>query len=143
MGLRERVVKRNSKLPVSLFSFGNRRENGNDVAALEEKQRPELGRVHLRFFTSLYRYHGDHRVKHMFYTKTTLQHAIAEAGRYMITGQGIDHTGTNPNARLQKVQDKFCNNLIATGLSCADVSSHPTLTCVGGCANRPAVQVRP
>jgi len=71
---------------------------------------------------------------HMFYTKTTLQHAIAEAGRYMITGQGIDHTGTNPNARLQKVQDKFCNNLIATGLSCVNVSSHLTLTCVGGCA---------
>jgi len=71
---------------------------------------------------------------HMFYTKTTLQHAIAEAGRYMITGQGIDHTGTDPNARLQKVQDKFCNNLIATGLSCVNVSSHLTLTCVGGCA---------
>ena len=71
---------------------------------------------------------------HMFYTKTTLQHAIAEAGRFMITGQGIDHTGTDPNARLQKVQVKFCNNLIATGLSCANVSSHLTLTCVGGCA---------
>ena len=71
---------------------------------------------------------------HMFYTKTTLQHAIAEAGRFMITGQGIDHTGIDPNARLQKVQDKFCNNLIATGLSCANVSSHLTLTCVGGCA---------
>jgi len=71
---------------------------------------------------------------HMFYTKTTLQHAIAEAGRYMITGQGIDLSGTDPNARLQKVQDKFCNNLIATGLSCVNVSSHLTLTCVGGCA---------
>ncbi len=39
---------------------------------------------------------------HMFYTKTTLQHAIAEAGRYMITGQGIDHTGTNPQRSSAK-----------------------------------------
>lgn len=68
---------------------------------------------------------------HMFYTKITLQHAIAEAGRYMITGQGIDHTGTDPNARLQAVQNKFCNNLVATGLSCANVSSHLTLECDG------------
>ena len=71
---------------------------------------------------------------HMLYTKITLQHAIAEAGRYMITGQGTDFSGDNPNARLQAVQNKFCNNLVATGLSCTNVSSHLTLSCLGGCA---------
>ena len=39
---------------------------------------------------------------HMFYTKTTLQHAIAEAGRYMITGQGIDHTELIPTLVCKK-----------------------------------------
>ncbi len=71
---------------------------------------------------------------HMLYTKITLQHAIAEAGRYMITGQGTDFSGNNPNARLQAVQNRFCSNLIATGFSCTNVSAHLTLSCLGGCA---------
>lgn len=70
---------------------------------------------------------------HLFYTRLTIQHAIGEAGRFMITGQGIDHSGTNPNARLQAVQNKFCSNLVATGLSCSNVSSHLTVSCIGGC----------
>ena len=70
----------------------------------------------------------------MFYTKITLQHALSEAGRYMVTGQGMDLTHVNPNARLQAVQNKFCNNLVATGISCTNVASHLTVTCVGGCA---------
>jgi hypothetical protein len=52
----------------------------------------------------------------------------------MITGQGTDFSGKNPNARLEAVQNKFCNNLIATGISCTNVSSHLTLSCIGGCA---------
>jgi Flp pilus assembly protein TadG len=71
---------------------------------------------------------------HLFYTKVNLQHAVSEAGRYMITGQGLDLSGTNPNARLAAVENRFCQNLIATGLSCANVASHFTVTCVGGCS---------
>jgi Flp pilus assembly protein TadG len=71
---------------------------------------------------------------HLFYTRVNLQHALSEAGRYMITGQGIDLSGTDPNARLATIQNKFCQNLIATGLSCADLVSDMTVTCPGGCA---------
>jgi Flp pilus assembly protein TadG len=70
---------------------------------------------------------------YMFYTRITLQHALSEAGRYMITGQGMDLTHTDPNARLQAVENRFCNNLVATGISCTDVASHMTVTCNGGC----------
>ena len=71
---------------------------------------------------------------HLMYARVNLQHAIAEAGRYMITGQGLDNSGKDPNARLKVVENKFCNNLIATGLDCTNVASHLTLSCVGGCA---------
>lgn len=71
---------------------------------------------------------------HLFYTKLNLQYAVSEAGRYMITGQGLDLSGTNPNARLAAVENKFCQNLLYTGLSCASVGSHFTVTCVGGCS---------
>jgi Flp pilus assembly protein TadG len=69
---------------------------------------------------------------HLFYTKVNMQHALSEAGRYMVTGQGIDLSGTDPNARLTIIKNKFCQNLIATGLSCADLDSHMTVTCAGG-----------
>ena len=73
---------------------------------------------------------------HLFYTKMNMQHALSEAGRYMVTGQGLDLSGTNPNARLATIQNKFCKNLIATGLSCVNLASHMTVTCAGagGCA---------
>ena len=73
---------------------------------------------------------------HLMYTKVNLQHAVSEAGRYMITGQGIDNTGKDPNARLKVVQNTFCDNLVATGLNCttSTVSSHLSVTCIGGCA---------
>lgn len=70
---------------------------------------------------------------HLFYTRINLQHALSEAGRYMVTGQGLDPSGVDPNKRLVEVEKKFCQNLVATGISCADVSSHFTITCVGGC----------
>jgi Flp pilus assembly protein TadG len=75
---------------------------------------------------------------HLLYTKINLQHAVSEAGRYMITGQGLDHTGMDPNARLKEVQSKFCNNLIATGLSCQNVGSHFSVSCAGGACSAPA-----
>jgi Flp pilus assembly protein TadG len=71
---------------------------------------------------------------YMLYTKITIQHALSEAGRYMVTGQGQDLTHTDPNARLTAVENKFCNNLVATGISCANVASHITVSCVGGCS---------
>ena len=71
---------------------------------------------------------------HLMYTKVNLQHAISTAGRYMITGQGIDNTGKDPDARLKVVEKTFCNNLIATGLDCTNVASHFAVSCVGGCA---------
>jgi Flp pilus assembly protein TadG len=69
---------------------------------------------------------------HLFYTRVNLQHALSEAGRHMITGQGIDLSGADPNARLATIQNKFCQNLIATGLSCTDLVSAMTVTCAGG-----------
>ena len=61
---------------------------------------------------------------HLFYVRGTLQHALDEAARYMSTGQGQD--ANNPNgpaaARLAAIQTVFCNNLVATGVTC------PTIT---------------
>jgi Flp pilus assembly protein TadG len=70
---------------------------------------------------------------HLFYTRLTLQHALSEAGRFMITGQGIDISGKDPNARLTIIKNKFCEKLIGTGLSCADLDSHLSVDCPGGC----------
>ncbi len=67
---------------------------------------------------------------HLFYTELTLQHALREAGRYAVTGQGYT---TNPNDRLTAIQNKFCQKLIGTGLSCTNISSHLAVTCTGGC----------
>jgi Flp pilus assembly protein TadG len=62
---------------------------------------------------------------HLFYVRVTVQHALDEAGRYMSTGQG--QSSTDANARLQKIYDTFCANLIATGLSCSDIQPHFTV----------------
>ena len=70
---------------------------------------------------------------HLFYTRVNLNHALSEAGRYMITGQGIDASGSDPEARLTMIKQKFCRNLIATGLSCTDIDTHFEVTCIGGC----------
>lgn len=75
---------------------------------------------------------------HLFYTRLNVQHALSEAGRYMVTGQGIDLSGTDPNARLATIKDKFCDNLIATGLSCANLQSAMTVACAGGACAQPA-----
>jgi Flp pilus assembly protein TadG len=70
---------------------------------------------------------------HLFYVRSTVQHALDEAARYMSTGQGQD--STNPNgpaaARLDAVQRVFCNNLVATGIAC------PTLTAIAPDGNLP------
>ncbi len=72
---------------------------------------------------------------HLFYTRVNMQHALSEAGRYMVTGQGLDLTGMDPNARLTIIKNKFCQNLIGTGISCAAIQSGMTVTCAGGCTS--------
>ena len=61
---------------------------------------------------------------HLFYVRSTLQHALDEAARYMSTGQGQD--SSNPDgpdaARLAAIQRVFCNNLVATGLGCPTIN---------------------
>src|ERR1041384_3466233 len=65
------------------------------------------------FFVALY---AIIEFSHLFYVRTTLQHALDEAARYMSTGQG--QSVSDPNARFSAIQAKFCNNLIATGIAC-------------------------
>ena len=72
---------------------------------------------------------------HLFYTKVNMQHALSEAGRYMVTGQGLDLSGTNPNARLTIIKNKFCQNLIATGISCAAYFRHDSHLRRRGCTS--------
>jgi Flp pilus assembly protein TadG len=65
------------------------------------------------FFVALY---AIIEFSHLFYVRTTLQHALDEAARYMSTGRG--QSSSDPNARLNDIQTKFCNNLVATGVVC-------------------------
>jgi Flp pilus assembly protein TadG len=53
---------------------------------------------------------------HLFYVRLTAQHALDEAARYMSTGQSPDLG--DPGARLAKIQNIFCNNLVAAGIAC-------------------------
>jgi len=57
---------------------------------------------------------------HLFYVRSTLQHALDEAARYMSTGQGQDpNSPVGPStARLAAIQNVFCRNLVATGIAC-------------------------
>lgn len=57
---------------------------------------------------------------HLFYVQLTLQHAIREAGRYMVTGR-TEKDPSNPDKNLSRnevIKAVFCKNLIGTGLSC-------------------------
>src|ERR1041384_7014913 len=65
------------------------------------------------FFVALY---AIIEFSHLFYVRTTLQHALDEAARYMSTGQG--QSKSDPTARLSSIQSTFCNNLVATGIDC-------------------------
>jgi Flp pilus assembly protein TadG len=66
---------------------------------------------------------------HLFYVRSTLIHALREAGRYMVTGRGI--AAEDPNARLNAIRAVFEKNLIGTG---AGLLEPITLTCVGPCS---------
>jgi Flp pilus assembly protein TadG len=52
---------------------------------------------------------------HLFYVRSTLQHALDEAARYMSTGQG--QVAGDSTARMNAIQKVFCNNLVATGIT--------------------------
>jgi len=60
---------------------------------------------------------------HLFYVRSTLQHALDEAARYMSTGQG--QVSDDPSARLAAIQSLFCRNLVATGIACPNLSANP------------------
>ena len=66
---------------------------------------------------------------HLFYVRSTLQHALDEAARYMSTGQG--QVVGDSDARINAIQKVFCNNLVATGIVC------PTLSVVAPEGNLP------
>jgi Flp pilus assembly protein TadG len=87
----------------------------------------EFTLVALFFFSLIY---AIVEFSHLFYTELTLQNALRDAGRYTVTGQGYT---TNPADRLTAIQDKFCDNLIGTGLTCANIASNFSVSCVGGC----------
>ena len=73
------------------------------------------------FFVAIY---AIVEFSHLFYVRSTLQHALDEAARYMSTGQGQDSSDpAGPaEARLAAIQKVFCNNLVATGLRCPTVT---------------------
>lgn len=75
---------------------------------------------------------------YLFYVKLTLQHALREAGRYMITGRTMkDDEGTSVS-RSKAVLEVFCNHLIGTGLSCPDLGPQFNITCLDGPCSEPA-----
>lgn len=78
------------------------------------------------FFLALY---AIIEFSHLFYVRSTLQHALDEAARYMSTGQG--QVVGDPNARINAIQKVFCNNLVATGVIC------PTLNVIAPEGNLP------
>ena len=82
------------------------------------------------FFVALY---AIIEFSHLFYVRSTLQHALDEAARYMSTGQGQDaNDPAGPDAsRLAAIQKVFCNNLVATGITC------PTITVIAPDGNLP------
>jgi hypothetical protein len=67
---------------------------------------------------------------HLFYVKLTLQHALREAGRYMVTGRTKDDADGNSISRPEAVLSVFCNKLTGTGLSCPALGPQFTLTCL-------------
>jgi Flp pilus assembly protein TadG len=68
---------------------------------------------------------------HLFYVKLTLQQALRQAGRYMVTGQGQADPELNPTeARVGRIKARFCQYLIGTGIGAA--------TCESGLALDPA-----
>ena len=64
---------------------------------------------------------------HLFYVKLTLQQALRQAGRYMVTGQGQvdpDNPELSPTAaRLEAIKARFAQHLLGT--ACDAISLDP------------------
>lgn len=74
---------------------------------------------------------------HLVYTKVTLQHALREAGRYMVTGRTQADLNGDPIPRDDQVLEVFCHNLIATGLRCPQFGPQFSLSCLDGPCTEP------
>lgn len=67
---------------------------------------------------------------HLLYAKLTLQHALRETGRYMVTGRTASDKQGKDIPRAAAILNVFCSNLIATGLKCPDFGPQFNLTCL-------------
>ncbi|MGH7831310.1 MAG: TadE/TadG family type IV pilus assembly protein, partial [Candidatus Binatia bacterium] len=72
---------------------------------------------------------------HLFYVQVTLQHALSEAGRYMVTGRTEKNADDEDMPRPDVIKDVFCKNLIGTGLSCDDLGAFAMVPADGGGAD--------
>jgi len=85
---------------------------------------------------------------HLFYVKLTLQQALRQAGRYMVTGQGQvdpDNPELSPTAaRLEAIKARFAQHLLGTACESDDISLDPesggvpgqTVTLTATCTKR-------
>jgi len=92
----------------------------------------EFGLVAILFFTLLL---GVIEFSNAYYTKLTLQYALSEAGRYMVTGQG--YSSSNPTARGDAIHKKFCDKFIGTSVPCPPIGPNFTFTCYQGDVGAP------
>lgn len=74
---------------------------------------------------------------HLAYTRLTLQHSLREAGRYMVTGRTSADANGDPVPRPDRIRQVFCNNLIATGLSCPTFGPQFSMVCLDGPCKEP------
>jgi Flp pilus assembly protein TadG len=69
---------------------------------------------------------------HLLYTKVSLQNALREAGRYMVTGRTGQDVNGNNIPRDQMIHDVFCANVFAVGIPCPNIGSNFQFTCLDG-----------
>jgi len=65
---------------------------------------------------------------HLFYVRLTLQHALREAGRYMVTGRADEPDPDNPGEALpreQAIEAIFDKWLMGTGTGLQDFAMNP------------------
>ncbi len=75
---------------------------------------------------------------HLIYTKITLQHALRQAGRYMVTGRSGKDGNGNSLSRADTIHNVFCANVIATGLKCPSLGPNFSFVCIGAPCSQPA-----
>lgn len=65
---------------------------------------------------------------HLFYVRLALRHALAEAGRFMVTGQTLTNGSGEPLSREEAIRQIFNKWLIGTG---AGLQGPLVMTCGG------------